>query len=87
MIDVSVIQSGGATYAVKSSLKEAEGGAFAFRVLYVYEVERVAGSYQKRRTLFDAADGGKFNQLAYGQLFRDIAESVGRKYRIATLVV
>ena len=89
MVDVSIIESGGTYYSVKSSLKEVSEDRYNFSILYVYEISGSPNghSYQKKKTVFDSAEDGKFSQQRHKQLFKDITTYIGQKYHIKYLLV
>jgi len=86
MIDTSIVNSGGSTYLAKSYLEDT-GNGVKFKVLFVYEVQlRNGNSWAKKKTVFDSKDGGEFNKIVHKTLFQDIANVIGKKYHVSSLI-
>lgn len=82
MIDVSLIQSRGKTFSVKTRLEPRSDRVASMKILYVFEAVGSANgqTYVKKKTVFDSEDGDKFNIPQNKDLFEAIVKHVAEKY-------
>lgn len=88
MLDTVFVKSGnGRTYNVKSSINipKDDRCAMSVEVLRIDEVKKTGStSYQMLKTVFDSAYGGYSGS---DSLLKEIAQKLGKKYKVNNVVV